>query len=64
VDFLLNRLSESVFINEINTIPGFTEISMFPKLWVHEGRAITEVLDHLIELAMERQEWKMKLKAP
>ncbi len=64
VDFLLDRTNGSIFINEINTIPGFTEISMFPKLWVHEGRSITEVLDHLIELAKERHEWKMKLKAP
>ncbi len=62
VDFLQNRSDESIYINEINTIPGFTEISMFPKLWVHEGKSISEVLEHLVDLALERHKWKTELK--
>ncbi|MCS7056231.1 MAG: D-alanine--D-alanine ligase [Thermoflexales bacterium] len=54
VDFLMNGETGEVFINEINTIPGFTDISMYPKLWAATGIAYGELLDRLIELAMER----------
>ena len=64
VDFLQNKADGTVFINEINTIPGFTEISMFPKLWGHEGRSIGEVLDTLVSLALERHRWKQRLTVP
>ena len=46
----------SVLINEINTMPGFTPISMYPKLWKASGLEYTEIIDRLIELALERKE--------
>ena len=45
---------DEVFINEINTIPGFTSISMYPKLWQASGLAYPELVERLIELAIER----------
>ena len=54
VDFLLNGKTGELFINEINTIPGFTPISMYPKLWEASGVSYRELLDRLIELAIER----------
>lgn len=53
VDFLMNGQTGEVFINEINTIPGFTEISMYPKLWEASGLPYHALLDRLIELAQE-----------
>ena len=61
VDFLLDRESESVYLNEINTIPGFTQISMYPKLWEASGIPYEELLDRLVDLAFERQEQKDRL---
>ena len=52
VDFFL-RDDNSFILNEINTLPGFTKISMFPKLWNASGLAYPELLDKLIELALE-----------
>jgi D-alanine-D-alanine ligase len=54
VDFLMERVTGQIFINEINTIPGFTSISMFPKMWEHAGIGYSQLLDKLIELALER----------
>lgn len=54
VDFFLERATEDIYVNEINTIPGFTSISMYPKLWQASGMAYSELIDRLIELAMER----------
>ncbi len=54
VDFLLERGTEHLYLNEINTLPGFTSISMFPKLWEASGVGYSELLDRLIELALER----------
>jgi D-alanine-D-alanine ligase len=54
VDFLLSRSSGELFLNELNTIPGFTAISMYPKLWEASGLPIGELVDRLIELALER----------
>ncbi|MBN1483500.1 MAG: D-alanine--D-alanine ligase [Chloroflexia bacterium] len=54
VDFLLDRQSGRAFLNELNTIPGFTPISMYPKLWEASGLAYSRLLDRLIELAQER----------
>lgn len=51
-----------VFINEINTMPGFTRISMYPKLWEASGIAYSELLDRLIELALERAQRERELK--
>ena len=55
VDFLLEQDTGKLFINEINTIPGFTSISMYPKMWEHCGLPMPKLLDRLIELALERQ---------
>ncbi|HHY60269.1 MAG TPA: D-alanine--D-alanine ligase [Clostridia bacterium] len=54
VDFFVGRKDQRVFINEINTIPGFTRISMYPKLWEAAGLPYPRLLDRLIELALER----------
>jgi D-alanine-D-alanine ligase len=54
VDFLLERGTDNLYLNEINTLPGFTAISMFPKLWEATGVSYSELLDRLIELALER----------
>lgn len=51
VDFFVNDKENKIYINEINTLPGFTEISMYPKLWGKSGLTYTELLDKLIELA-------------
>jgi D-alanine-D-alanine ligase len=62
VDFLLESSTGKIFINEINTIPGFTSISMYPKMWDHDGLSYPKLLDRLIELAMERHAARRKLK--
>lgn len=61
VDFLLDSKGK-VFVNEINTLPGFTQISMYPKLWEHSGLPYGLLLDRLIELALERHGEKQKLR--
>jgi D-alanine-D-alanine ligase len=61
VDFLLDSDSQDLYINELNTIPGFTRISMYPKLWEATGVPYPELLDRLIELALERFETKSEL---
>ncbi|HZT28523.1 MAG TPA: D-alanine--D-alanine ligase family protein [Bryobacteraceae bacterium] len=54
VDFLLEKATGKLYINEINTIPGFTSISMYPKMWEHSGLPFAGLVDRLIELALER----------
>ena len=54
VDFLMEGATGEFFINEINTIPGFTSISMYPKMWEAAGLPFGKLLDRLIELALER----------
>ena len=54
VDFLLESATDKLYVNEINTIPGFTSISMYPKMWEHSGIRFPALLDQLIELALER----------
>ena len=54
VDFFLEHETNKVYINEVNTLPGFTEISMYPKLWAASGLPYAQLLDRLIELAIER----------
>jgi D-alanine-D-alanine ligase len=56
VDFLLEKRSGEFFLNEVNTLPGFTPISMFPKLWEAEGLPYTRLIERLVELARDR--WK------
>lgn len=60
VDFFLERPTGRVLVNEINTIPGFTKISMYPKLWEASGIPYAELLDRLIELAIERHAEKLR----
>ena len=54
VDFFMEKETGKVYINEVNTMPGFTEISMYPKLWEASGLPYPQLLDRLIELAIER----------
>lgn len=55
VDFLLDRDNDQLFVNEVNTIPGFTSISMYPKLWEASGLPYPKLIDRLIELALQRK---------
>ena len=61
VDLLLDDQSGDIYLNEINTLPGFTSISMYPKLWAASGLSYSQLLDRLIELALERQQEKSDL---
>jgi D-alanine-D-alanine ligase len=58
VDFLLETATGKLYINEINAIPGFTSISMFPKMWERSGIPFPALIDRLIELAIERHQRK------
>src|SRR6266436_3980353 len=60
VDFLMDPKSRRIFVNEINTMPGFTAISMYPKLWGATGVSYPELIDRLIQLGIERHEDKKK----
>ncbi|MCA9972261.1 MAG: D-alanine--D-alanine ligase [Anaerolineales bacterium] len=62
VDLLLDQETGAVYVNEINTIPGFTRISMYPKLWEATGVSYPELLDRLVALAIERHEQKASLR--
>jgi D-alanine-D-alanine ligase len=62
VDFLLARQDNTLYINEVNTIPGFTTISMFAKLWGASGVAYPMLVDRLISLALERHAEKQQLR--
>ncbi len=55
VDFLVDRQNNAIFLNEINTIPGFTKISMYPKLWEATGLPYKDLIEKLINLAIERK---------
>lgn len=62
VDFLVTKGRNRIYLNELNTIPGFTSISMYPKLWQASGLSYPELLDRLIQLAFERHRGKVNLK--
>ncbi|MBE3589595.1 MAG: D-alanine--D-alanine ligase [Firmicutes bacterium] len=62
VDFFLERRTGRVLVNEVNTMPGFTRISMYPKLWEASGLPYTELLTQLIELAFERHRARAALR--
>ena len=62
VDFLLESATGKIYINEINTIPGFTSISMYPRMWDHCGLPMPKLVDRLIELALERAARKKSLR--
>ena len=60
VDFFLRRDTGELLINELNTIPGLTEVSGYPKMWAATGLAFPQVIDRLIELALERHREKAR----
>ena len=60
VDFLMGPKTEKIYVNEINTMPGFTSISMYPKLWAASGLEYPELIDRLVQLALERHGEKTK----
>jgi D-alanine-D-alanine ligase len=62
VDFFVEHSTGRIYINEINTIPGFTSISMFPRMWAHSGLAYPRLIDRLIELALERHEARKSIR--
>jgi D-alanine-D-alanine ligase len=55
VDFFIEKVTDEIYLNEVNTIPGFTSISMYPKLWEATGLPYTQLVDRLVELALERK---------
>jgi D-alanine-D-alanine ligase len=55
VDFFVEKDTERIYLNELNTIPGFTQISMYPKLWEASGIPYPELVDRLIQLALVRK---------
>jgi D-alanine-D-alanine ligase len=62
VDFLLSRDTGQLYVNEVNTIPGFTTISMYPKMWEATGLPYPKLLERLIQLAVERHDEKQRLR--
>jgi len=62
IDLFLERPTGKFYVNEINTLPGFTSISMYPKLWEASGISYPQLIDRLITLAIERHDEKNKLK--
>jgi D-alanine-D-alanine ligase len=60
VDFLMDPKTRKLFVNEINTMPGFTAISMYPKLWAASGLSYSDLIDRLIQLGIERHDDKKK----
>ena len=61
-DFFLEKRTNKIYVNELNTIPGFTSISMYPKLWEASGLSYSQLLDELINLALELHKQKAKTK--
>lgn len=61
-DFFLERKTGKIFVNELNTIPGFTSISMYPKMWEASGLPYSKLIDRLIELALELHAEKVRTK--
>ncbi|MGD0305493.1 MAG: D-alanine--D-alanine ligase family protein [Candidatus Acidiferrales bacterium] len=61
-DFFLEKRTNKIYVNELNTIPGFTSISMYPKLWEASGLSYSHLLDELINLALELHKQKAKTK--
>jgi D-alanine-D-alanine ligase len=62
VDLFLEKPTGRFLVNEINTLPGFTSISMYPKLWEASGLSYAKLLDRLIDLAIDRHAEKKKLR--
>jgi D-alanine-D-alanine ligase len=62
VDFFVTRDLRSLFVNEVNTIPGFTAVSMYPKMWQASGLSPSDLVSRLIDLAIQRRDARRKLK--
>ena len=62
VDFFIEKRGGKIFLNEVNTIPGFTSISMYPKLWEADGIPFQALITKLIELALEQHAEKARTK--
>ena len=62
VDFFLEKKTHRFYLNEINTMPGFTSISMYPKLWAATGLEYSRLLDRLVELALQRHRERSSIK--
>src|ERR1035437_6001572 len=62
VDFFLDKASGELYVNEVNTIPGFTAISMYPKMWEASGVPKKELVSRLVDLAIERRVARRALK--
>jgi D-alanine-D-alanine ligase len=62
VDFLLESATRRIYLNEINTIPGFTSISMYPKMWEHAGVSFSVLVERLIQLALDRHTARRSLR--
>ncbi len=60
VDFLMDPKTRKIYLNEINTMPGFTAISMYPKLWAASGVNYADLIERLIQLGLERHAEKKK----
>ena len=58
VDFFVDN-DQNVYVNEINTMPGFTKISMFPRLWVESGLSYGDLIDEILQLAIERHKFRI-----
>jgi D-alanine-D-alanine ligase len=61
VDFFIDGQTNALFLNEVNTIPGFTSISMYPKMWEASGLPYPALIDRLLTLALERHAEKQHL---
>ncbi len=61
IDFFVNDQTEEIYFNEVNTLPGFTSISMYPKLWEASGIAYPQLLDELINLALRHHHCRQQL---
>lgn len=62
VDFFVETGTGRIYINELNTLPGFTSISMYPKMWAHDGIPFARLVERLLELAIERHERRRQLR--
>ena len=62
VDFFLDGRDGALYLNEVNTLPGFTAISMYPKMWEATGLSYADLLTRLLTLAIERHEQKQQLR--
>ncbi|PIQ78021.1 D-alanine--D-alanine ligase A, partial [Candidatus Peregrinibacteria bacterium CG11_big_fil_rev_8_21_14_0_20_46_8] len=60
VDFLLEKKSGKIYLNEVNTIPGFTKISMYPRMWLASGLTYPKLIGELIQLGLDRYAQRTK----